>query len=63
MAAKRLHFNEIIRKSKNNIKSTWNIINEEMGKHKMETNIKLLKTENKIIDKNISHSFLINNYF
>ena len=50
MAAKRLHFNENIRKSKNKIKSTWNIINEEKGKHEMETNIKLLKIENKIID-------------
>ena len=41
-AAKKLHYNKIICNSKNKMKSTWKIINEERGKPKHGTDIKSL---------------------
>jgi hypothetical protein len=34
LTAKKLHYNKIILSSKNKMKSTWKIINEEKGKQK-----------------------------
>jgi hypothetical protein len=41
-AAKKLHYNKIICNSKNKMKSTWNIINEERGKPKQGTDFQSL---------------------
>ena len=42
MCGKKLHYNKIICNSKNKMKSTWKIINEERGKPKQGTDIQSL---------------------
>ena len=63
LVAKKLHYNKIILNSKNKMKSTWKIINEEIGKTKHDVGIKsLVIGSNVIMNQNkIADSF--NNYF
>ncbi|GFG29899.1 hypothetical protein Cfor_02255, partial [Coptotermes formosanus] len=49
LAAKKSHYNKIILNSKNKIKSTWKIINDEQGKTKQDIDIQSLVVDNEVI--------------
>src|SRR5215469_6031060 len=61
--AKKLYYKDIIGKSKNKIKTTWNIIHKETINQSNDNNIKTLKINNCIIrnQRLIANEF--NNYF
>jgi hypothetical protein len=61
--AKELHYNKIIQKSKNKIKSTWKIINEEKGKTQHGTNIQFLVTDSTGLTNQNKTANTFNNYF
>jgi hypothetical protein len=63
LAAKILHCDKIILNSKNKIKSTWKIINEEKGKTKHGTNIQYLVIDNNVIMNQNKITNTLNNYF
>jgi hypothetical protein len=63
LAAKHTHYNRVILNSKNKIKSTWKIINEEKGKSKFRPDIQFLKTSNNIISNQEELATTFNNYF
>jgi hypothetical protein len=63
LAAKKLHCNKIILGSKNKMKSTWKIINEEKGKTKNDTDIKSLVINNNVIMNQNKIANIFNNYF
>jgi exonuclease III len=62
-AAKYTHYNKVILNSKNKIKSTWKIINEEKGKSNPRSDIKFLKKGNNIISNQEEMATIFNNYF
>jgi len=61
--AKTLYYEEVITKSKNKIKTMWNIMHKETSKLTNENNIKLLRINNHIVYNQIIISNEINNYF
>jgi len=63
LSAKKLHYNKIILNSKNRMKSTWKIINEENGKPKHSTDIQFLVIDNNIIMNQNKIADNFNNYF
>jgi hypothetical protein len=62
-SAKKLHYNNIIARSKNKMKSTWQIIHKEMGKPQPETFITKLETPNKTITNQTEIANTFNRYF
>jgi len=52
--AKKLYYKNIITKSKNKMKTTWNIIHKEISNPTNENNIKSLKINNHIVQNQIS---------
>jgi hypothetical protein len=62
-SAKKLHYNNIIFRSKNRIKSTWKIINNERGKTSQNTAIPLIKLKDKLIDNQHQIANAFNKYF
>jgi hypothetical protein len=63
LAAKKLHYNNIILNSKNKMKSTWKIIDEEKGKTKHGTDIQSLVINNNVIMDQKIITITLNNYF
>ena len=61
--AKKMHYNEIISKSKNKIKSTWNIIKNELGKGNRHNNIKSLEINNTVTNDPQEIANIFSNYF
>jgi len=53
----------MITKSKNKMKTTWNIIRKEISNPTNENNIKSLKIKNHIVQNQISTANEFNNYF
>ena len=53
--SKRLHFHQLLKKSKNNTKNTWNIINKIVGKNKKPISLpnKLKLQDNFVLDKQL----------
>ena len=60
---KKSYYKEVITKSKNKTKTTWNIIHKEKGKLTNETNIKTLRIKNHIVHNQISIANELNDYF
>ena len=62
--AKKLHYNNIILRSKNKIKSTWKIINSEKGITHQNTSIPLLELDDKLVTNQhkIANLFNITSY-
>jgi len=60
---KRLYYKEVITKSKNKMKITWNIIHKEKGNLTNEHNIKSLRINNHIVHNQISIAIKLNDYF
>jgi hypothetical protein len=58
-----LYYKKIITKSKNKIKTTWNIIHKEISNPTNENNIKSLKINNHIVQNQITIANEFNNYF
>jgi hypothetical protein len=56
---KKLHYKEVITKSKNKMKATWNIIHKETTNE----NIKSLKINNHMVYNQINIANELNNYF
>jgi hypothetical protein len=52
--AKKLYYKKIITKSKNKIKTTWNIIHKATGNSTNENNIKSLRINNHTVYNQIS---------
>jgi len=63
LAAKKIHYNKIILNSKNKMKSTRKIINEEKGKQKHSMDIQSLVTDNNVIKNQNKTADNFNNYF
>ena len=63
LTAKKPHYNKIILGSKNKIKSTWKIINEEKGKTKSSIDIQSLVINNNVIMNQNKIANVFNNYF
>ena len=61
--AKRLYYKEVITKSKNKTKTTWNIIHKEKGNLTNENNIKSLRINNHIVHNQISIANELNDCF
>ena len=61
--AKKLYYKDIITKSKNKMKTTWNIIHKEISNPTNENNIKSLKIKNHIVQNQISIANEFNSYF
>ena len=61
--AKRMHYKEIICKSKNKVKNTWKIVNEAKGKYNDRPNIQFLNFENNTIANQEKISNIFNDYF
>jgi len=61
--AKKLYYKEIITKSKNKMKTTWNIIPKEINNPTSENNIKSLKINNCIVHNQLSNANEFNSYF
>jgi hypothetical protein len=61
--AKKLYYKDIITKSKNKMKTIWNIIHKEISNLTKENNIKSLRINNHIIYNQISIANELNNYF
>jgi hypothetical protein len=60
---KKLYYKEVIIKSKNKMKTTWNIIHKEKGNPTNENNIKSLIIKNHIVRNQISIANEFNDYF
>jgi hypothetical protein len=62
-AAKKIYNDELISKSKNRIKTTWEIIKKETGKFKHHSPIEALRINNTMVNNSqvIAHNF--NDYF
>ena len=63
MAAKKLHYNNVIHTSKNITKITWKVINTETGKSKQSTEIQSLMIDNNEIRNQKEIAITMNNYF
>jgi hypothetical protein len=63
LTAKKLLYNKIILNSKNKMKSTWKIINEEKGTTKNSMDIQSLIIDNNIIINQNKTASIFNNYF
>jgi len=63
LTAKKLHYNKIILGSKNKMKSTWKIINEEKGRSKNSSAIQSLVINNNVIMNQNKIANIFNNYF
>jgi len=63
LTAKKLHYNKIILSSKNKMKSTWKVINEEKGKTKNSIDIQPLVVDNNIIMNQNKIANIFNIYF
>ena len=61
--AKKLYYKDVITKSKNKMKTTWNIIHKEKGNLTNENNIKSLRINNHIVHNQISIANELNDYF
>ena len=62
-SAKKLHYNNIILKSKNKMKSTWKIINNEKGITQQDMSIPQLVLNNKRITNQHKIANIFNSYF
>jgi hypothetical protein len=60
---KKLYYKEVITKSKNKIKTTWNIICKETIKSTNKDNIKSLRIKDHVIHNQITIASEPNNYF
>jgi len=60
---KKLYFKEVISKSKNKMKTTWNIIHKETSKLTNENNIKSLRINDHVVHNQITIANELNNYF
>jgi hypothetical protein len=60
---RKLYYKEIITKSKNKMKTTWNIIHKEKCNPTNENNIKSLRIKNHIVHIQISIANEFNDYF
>jgi len=60
---KRLYYKEVITKSKNKMKTTWNIIHKEKGNLTNENNIKSLRINNHTVHNQISIANEHDDYF
>ena len=58
-----LYYEEVISKSKNKMKTIWNIIHKETYNPTNENNIKLLKINNHMAYNQINTGNELNNYF
>jgi len=58
-----IHYKEVITKSKNKTKTTWNIIHKEKGNITNENNIKSLRINNHTVHNQISIAHELNDYF
>jgi len=63
VTAKKIYYNKIILGSKNKMKTTWEIINEEKGKTKSSTDIHSLVINNNVIMNQNKIANIFNNYF
>jgi hypothetical protein len=63
LTAKKLHYNKIILGSKNKMKSTWKIINEEKKKKKSGIDIPSLVINNNVITNQNKIANIFNKYF
>jgi hypothetical protein len=61
--ANKLYYKEIITKSKNKIKNTWDIIHKEICNCTNENNIKSSRINNHMVYNQISIANEFNNYF
>ena len=61
--AKKLYYKEVITKSKNKMKTTWNIIHKDKGNPTNENNIKSLRIKNYIVHNQICIANEFNDYF
>jgi hypothetical protein len=61
--AKKLYYKEVITKSKNKIKTTWNIIHKETNKLTNKDNIKQLRIKDHVIHNQITIANKLNKYF
>ena len=61
--AKKLYYKEVITKSKNKMKTMWNIIHKETSKLTNENNIKSLRINDHIVYNQITIANELNNYF
>jgi hypothetical protein len=61
--AKKLYYKDIITKSKNKMKTTWNIIQKGTGKKIKEDEIKSLRINNIIVHNQVSIANAFNDYF
>jgi len=61
--AKKLYYKEVISKSKNKTKTTWNIIRKETSKLMNKNNIKSLRINDYIVYNQITIANELNNYF
>jgi hypothetical protein len=60
---KKSYYIEVITKSKNKMKTTWNIIHKEKGNLTNENNFKLLRINNHIVHNPASIANEFNDYF
>jgi hypothetical protein len=63
LIAKKLHYNKCILSSRNKMKSTWEIINEERGKSRKGIDIQSLIIDNNEIMNQKQITNIFNNYF
>jgi hypothetical protein len=61
--AKNLYYKEVITKSKNKTKTTWNIIRKETSKLTTDNNIKSLRINDHVVYNQITIANELNNYF
>ena len=60
---KKLYYKEVITKSRNKMKTTWNITHKEISNLTNENNIKSLRINNHIVHNQITIAKELNNYF
>ena len=60
---KKLYYKEVITKSKNKMKTTWNIIHKDTSKLTNENNIKSLRIHDHTVYNQITIANEFNNYF
>jgi len=61
--AKKLYYKEVITKSKNKMKTTWNIVHKETNNLTNEKNVKSLRINNHVVYNQITIAKEFNNYF
>jgi exonuclease III len=61
--AKKMYYNDIIQKSNNKMKASWNIINNEKGKSKNKSNITQIVDEDIVITNHKQIANFFNNHF